>query len=69
MALRAEGVEVLQESDAKRRLARPAGPANNARKWRLKFQIVGKGGVLFYPHHCYLNGEGVSIYHLFITKR
>ena len=41
MALGAQGVEVLQETDAKGRLARPAG---NAREWRLKFQIVGHAG-------------------------
>ena len=40
MALGAEGVEVLQESDAEGRLAGPARPADNAREWRLKFEIV-----------------------------
>ena len=40
MALCAAGIEVLQESDAKRRLTAPAGPADDAREWHLKFQIV-----------------------------
>ena len=40
MAFGAECIDVLQETDAKGRLARPAGPTDNARKWRLKFHIV-----------------------------
>ena len=44
MAFGAEGIEVLQETYAKGRLARPAGPADNAREWRLKFEIVTHAG-------------------------
>ena len=40
MALCAEGIEFVQESDAEGRLAGPAGPTDNTCEWSLKFQIV-----------------------------
>ena len=40
MAFGAQGFEVLQKSDAERRLARPAGADDNAREWALQLEIV-----------------------------